>query len=256
MKKILSLILLSLTLAASGAENLSKVFSSELAQTKSSGNKVTMINSMEMGGDIRYNTAMLHSRALKSILNSKEFKEFAVDNNVTVVNVYRTLTYKDVTSLREDARANAATILGVNAPSTESHWRGIMSNNLSWHKMTKKAQDATIKKLMNRTTWTPHYAQQAMNKLFVKERTKRQVLWNAFNGQAPVSLLLDAKGNVLNKKLYRYPTKVEDYIKEYTEILNPEEAKEKADKENKDDKEKEPENKRTFVDPVRPPKGK
>ena len=260
MKKILSLILLSLSLTGWSAENLSELFSSELAQTKASENNVTMINSMELSGQPIYNDSHVRSRMLQSVLLSKEFKEFTKDKKVTVINIYRTLTYKDVQKLKKDAKENARAILGDNAPITEAHWRGTLSNGRAdgvWKRMTKKEQDAHIKKLMARPL-PAHYLQQAWKVLYGKEREKRMLLWSAFNGQAPVSLLLDEKGNVLNKKVFKRGLKVEDYINKYTEILAPEEAKEKAEKEkeNKDDKEKEPENRRTFVDPVRPPKGK
>lgn len=251
MKKILSLILLSLMLPASGAENLSKVFSNELAQSKSLDNNVTLINSMETISSPQHNTSRLHSVALQRMLDSKEFKEFAKDKKVTVINIYRTLTYKDVTRLNKEARKNALNILGENAPHKASHWRDIMSNsapNSAWHKMSRKEQDAWVAKKMDKPLPT-HYTQQAMTSLMVKERGKRQLLWKAFNGQAPVSLLLDNEGNVLNKKLYRWsPESEEQYTNELLEILDPEEAKEKAEKkaeeDKKKDKKKEPVNKR------------
>lgn len=237
MKKILSLILLSLSLTGWGAENLSKVFSSELAETKAAENNVTMINSMELSGSPY--TAGAHARSieLQRMLVSKEFKEFSKANKVTVKNIYRTVTYDDVVKLKAEARENAREILGVNAPLTESHWRGMMSNsppNGGWHKMSRKAQDAWVKKQMSKPL-PQHYLQQAWRVVYSKDKAKRKVLWKVFNGQVPVSLLLDSEGNVLNKKVFKRGLKVEDYIKEYKEILDPEEE----DEEKEDSKVKE-----------------
>jgi hypothetical protein len=211
MKKMLLSFIIGLTISLTGlsAENMSEVFSKELAQTKAAGNDVTMISGMETyelvarlgsGAErLAIVDRITRSRALQRLLLTKEFKDFSKDKKVTVININKTESViKMRARLRELAFTDVNEILGKNAP---KEFKG------------KKHRE--------------YFAAQAMTVLLNKERGKKVLLWRAFNGEAPVSLLLDSKGNVLNKTLYKHGLSAKDYIEKYTEILDPEEEDDK-----------------------------
>ena len=101
-----------------------------------------------------------------------------------------------------------------------------MSNSRGWSSLSAAKQAAFIKSKMS-DPLPMHYVALAMKRLKAQERTKKALLWNSFKGETPVSLLLDSKGNVLNKRVYEHGLTVKDYIEKYTEILEPEEEDDK-----------------------------
>ena len=226
MKKILMSLIIGLTIPLTGlsAENLSKAFSKELAQTKAAGNNVTMINSMwglRTPTEAYARTLMLHR-----LLNTKEFNEFSTEKKVTVVNIYNTLSVGSLPELRKHAVKEARKILGNNAPITERDWRDVMGNSRGWNNLSAAKQAAFIKKKMS-DPLPRSYVAEALTKLVNKERAKRVLLLKVFKGQTPTTLLLDSEGNVLNKTVFERGLTVKDYIEKYTEILEPEEEDDK-----------------------------
>ena len=227
MKKMLLLIVgLTISLTGLSAENLSKAFSKELAQTKAAGNNVTMISSMEYTGR-PHPRALGRSVALNRLLNTKEFKDFSTDKKVTVINYFRVVTLQEQRGkLMELAVKDARKILGNNAPITESHWRDIMSNSFGWRTLSEAEKSAFIKKKMSDPLPT-HYVRQALVRIVNKERVNKAVAWKEFKTQTPTTILLDSEGNVLNRTVFNHNMKAKDYIEKYTEILEPEEEDEK-----------------------------
>ena len=227
MKKILMSLIIGLTIPLTGlsAENLSKAFSKELAQTKAAGNNVTMINSMSwsVATDVG---AYSRTLGLLHLLNTKEFNEFSTEKKVTVVNIYNTLSVGSLPELRKQAVKEARKILGNNAPITERDWRDVMGNSRGWNNLSAAKQAAFIKKKMS-DPLPRSYVAEALTKLVNKERAKRVLLLKVFKGQTPTTLLLDSEGNVLNKTVFERGLTVKDYIEKYTEILEPEEEDDK-----------------------------
>jgi hypothetical protein len=226
MKQILLPLIVGLTLSLTGwsAENLSNVFSKELAQTKKEGNNATLINALDVSPHVVYRSA-----GLQRMLDSKEFKEFAKDNKVTIINMRRQVVVTG--EMRKNAVENARKILGNNAPITYEDWVSTMSNWRGWSSLNASQKDAHIKKLMS-DPLPRHYVNIALKNVVNKERVKKVTLMKVFNGEFPSTLLLDSKGNVLNKTVFKRGMTVKDYIEKYTEILVPEE--EENDSKNKD----------------------
>jgi hypothetical protein len=87
--------------------NLSKVFASELADAKKLNKKAVMINALiiiHASGFL--NTTMIRSQYLvSSVLNTKEFKDFA-DNNASIhiVNIQPVLTPLDMDDINKQCR--------------------------------------------------------------------------------------------------------------------------------------------------------